>query len=265
MSEQPHRYFGTPKPRLFAHRGAGGEFPENTLPAFRTGLEQGADLLELDVHASADGEIVVIHDEDVSRTTSGSGLVRELSLGAIRSLDAGAGFVAPDGSRPHAGRGILVPTLKEVLEEFPDTPLNIEIKQKDPAIEAAVVAMLEAYQAGDRVVLAAEHHEIMARIRLAGPGWSTSFSAQELVEFYDRVLRDDFDGYRPEGRALQVPHFYGDIEVVTRAFVDAAHRLDLEVHVWTINDEAEMRALLDLGVDALMSDFPLRAAGVIAR
>ena len=112
-------YFDTPKPRLFAHRGASGEFPENTLNAFRAGIEQGADLLELDVHATREGTIVVLHDEDVARTTSGEGLVREMSLDALRALDAGAAFVAGDGGRPHEGQGVVVPTLQEVLEAFP--------------------------------------------------------------------------------------------------------------------------------------------------
>jgi glycerophosphoryl diester phosphodiesterase len=257
------RYFDTNKPRLFAHRGASGEYPENTLTAFRHGIEQGAELLELDVHATREGTVVVIHDEELSRTTSGRGLVRDTSFETLRSLDAGACFGAADGSRPHAGRGIVVPTLKEVLEEFPDVPLNVEIKQEAPGIERNVVELLESYDARGRVVLAAERHAVMERIRAMAPDWATGFSAEEVVEFHDRVSRNDFTGYEPLGCALQVPHFYGDIEVVTTAFVSAAHALGLEVHVWTINDEAEMRELLALGVDALMSDFPSRVARLL--
>ncbi len=245
------RYFETNKPRLFAHRGASGEHPENTLVAFERGLSQGAELLELDVHATSDGTIVVIHDEDLSRTTSGTGLVRETSLERLRSLDA--------------GEGTIVPTLKEVLEACPDVPLNVEIKQDEPAIEAQVVELLERYAARERVVLAAESHAIMLRIRAAAPGWHTSFSAQELFEFHDRVERNDFNDYQAPGCALQVPHFYGEIEVVSERFVAAAHSLGLEVHVWTINDEDEMRELVALGVDALMSDFPSRVARVLGR
>lgn len=259
------KYFDTAKPRLFAHRGASGILPENTLAAFRRGLADGADLLELDVHATRDGVVVVIHDADVDRTTSGTGPVGEFSLERLRSLDAGAGFEAPGGDRPHLGRGHVIPTLKEVLEEFPGTPLNVEIKQREPDIEQLVLAVIDEAAARDRVVLAAEEHEIMCRIRQAAPDMPTSFSAAELFDFHARALRNDFRGYTPVGCALQVPHFYGDIEVVTPEFVRAAHDFELEVHVWTINDEDEMKQLIDLGIDALMSDFPSRAAALLGR
>ena len=134
-----------PRPRLFAHRGGALEGPENTLETFAAGLAAGADRLELDVHATSDGEIVVLHDADLGRTTDGRGPVRERTLSEVRALDAGARFGAEDGSRPFAGRGIRVPTLAEVLEAFPDVALNIEIKQESPRIERAVLDLFDRF------------------------------------------------------------------------------------------------------------------------
>ena len=259
------RYLHGPRPRLFAHRGASGRFPENTLDAFAAGLRDGADRLELDVHATADGEVVVIHDDTVDRTTDGTGAVRELSLAALRRLDVGHRFRAPDGTFPCRGRGLAIPTLAELLTACPEAPLNIEVKQAAPPIEAAVLATLDRFGARDRTLLAAEDGTIMARIRGAAPDVVTSFSAPEVAEFVFRVRDDQLAGYQPPGVALQVPPAFRDVLIVTPEFMRAAHDHGLEVHVWTINEEAEMERLLDLGVDGLMTDFPARAAAVLKR
>ena len=259
------RYLEGPRPRLFGHRGASGVVPENTLDAFVAGVRAGADHLELDVHATADGEIVVLHDDLVDRTTDGSGPVRSLALPALRRLDAGYRFRAPDGTYPYRGRGLGIPTLAELLGALPDVALNIEVKQAEPPIVAAVLATLDRFAARGRTLLAAEDGVIMASIRAAAPDVLTSFSAPEVAEFVYRVRDAELTGYRPPGIALQVPPAFGDVQIITEASLAAAHRLGLEVHAWTINDEAEMDRLLDLGVDALMTDFPARAAGVLRR
>jgi glycerophosphoryl diester phosphodiesterase len=229
------------------------------------GLADGADRFELDVHATADGEVVVLHDEMLDRTTDGTGPVRNLPLARVAALDAGYRFQLADGTYPFRGRGVRIPTLAALLEAFPAVPVNIEVKQNAPAIEAAVLATLDRFAARDRTLLAAEDATIMARIRAAAPEVVTSFSAAEVAEFVRRVRANDFAGYRPPGVALQVPPTFGDIVIVTPEFVAAAHDLGLEVHVWTINDEPEMDRLLTLGVDALMTDFPARGRAVLGR
>jgi glycerophosphoryl diester phosphodiesterase len=152
-----------------------------------------------------------------------------------------------------------------VLTAFPDTPLNIEIKQRDPAIEPVVAALLDRFGARSRVLLAAEHVDIMVRIRQVAPDIVTSFAATEVAEFVIRLRDGNLAGYRPAGIALQVPPAFDQIPIVTVQSVAAAHDLGLEVHVWTINEEAEMERLLDLGVDGLMSDFPARGYAVLRR
>jgi len=217
------------------------------------------------VHATADGVVVVLHDETLERTTDGTGPVRALPLAAVERLDAGFRFRAPDGTYPYRDRGLRVPTLTALLEAFPGVPLNIELKQQAPAIEAAVLATLDRFAARERVLLAAEDAAIMARIRAAAPDVVTSFSAAEVADFVYRLRDGRLGDYRPPGVALQVPPAFRDTAIVTAESVAAAHALGLEVHAWTINDEAEMERLLDLGVDGIMTDFPARGSAVLRR
>src|SRR5215210_2384008 len=141
-------------PVNLAHRGASSLAPENTIEAFRLALEAGAGGLELDVHMTRDGHIVVIHDATVDRTTSGTGAVSELTIDELRGLDAGFDF-SPDGgsTRPYRGRESRVPTLEEVLREFPGVAVNIDIKAGSSDIEAAVLEVLREANALDRVLV----------------------------------------------------------------------------------------------------------------
>jgi len=260
------RFLDTPRPRVFAHRGASGLRPENTLGAFAAGLQDGAAILELDVHASRDGQVIVIHDETLERTTDGTGPVSDRTLAELRRLDAGYRFHDSEGEFRYRGKGVRIPTLAEVLEAFPDTPLNVEIKQL--GITQLVFDLVDAAHARERVLLAAGDDAIMATIRSAaarGGDCLTGFSESEATDFVARCAMDAFDDYRPPGIALQVPHRYEGLEVVTPALIRCAHDLAIEVHVWTINEELEMETLLDFDVDGIMSDFPGRAAHVLWR
>ena len=257
-------YFSGPRPRLYGHRGAAGLAPENTLPSFQRAIADGAELLELDVHATRDGVVVVIHDPTLERTTDGSGSVRDLSFAELSRYDAGFRF-GSEGNYPFRGSGVQVPALQTLLDAFPTVPLNIEIKQADPPIESLVVSLLTENRALERVLLAAEEDTIMRRIRASAPKAATSFSFGEVKEFFERCFAGELAGYEPPGLALQIPTRFGDIELVTPETVSAAHRLGLEIHVWTINDEAQMERLLALGVDGLMSDFPGRLRRVVER
>lgn len=217
------------------------------------------------MHATSDGHVVVLHDATLDRTTDGSGPVRALTLDQVQRLDAGFRFTAPDGGVPHRGRGIRVPLLDALLAAHPGVPLNIEIKQDDPPIERAVLAVLDRHGARERTILAAEHQPIMDRIRAAAPGAPTGFTAEEVADFVFRLRDGRLDDWRPAGVALQVPPSFGEVAIVTADAVAAAHARGIEVHVWTINDPAEMERLLDLGVDGIMTDFPALGADVLRR
>ena len=240
-----------------------GLLPENTLEAFRAGLEAGATHLELDVHGSRDGAVVVIHDATLERTTDSVGAVRDMTLAELRAVDAGYGFCDARGKRPYAARDILIPTLEEVLTEFADIPLNVEIKQDSPAIEDEAIALIRRFGGSARVLLAAEHQPIMDRIRARYDG-PTGFTADEALDFYLCSIEGRWAGYRPPGQALQVPPRYGEVDVVTPRLIAAARHVGIEVHVWTVNEVEVARDLLAMGVDGLMSDLPGTIAEAIA-
>ena len=252
-------------PVNLAHRGASALAPENTIEAFRLAVEAGAGGLELDVHMTRDGHTVVIHDATVDRTTNGSGTVSEMTLEELRGLDAGHNF-SPDGgpTRPYRGRGVRVPTLGEVLEEFPGVAVNIEIKAGTPGIEETVLGVLREANALGRVLVVSTPHDIVKRFRkVSGGHVSTGASRWEIGVFYissrfrlERLVRPAYD-------ALQVPLRHRGIQVVTPRFVRAAHARGVRVDAWTINQADEMRRLLDLGVDVIMTDRPGTLAEVL--
>ena len=257
-------YFSSPRPRLYGHRGAAGLAPENTLASFRRALADGADYLELDVHATRDGVVVVIHDATLERTTDGTGEVRALGFDELRRRDAGYRFEVA-GEHPFRGCDVRVPALEELLDELPGVPLNIEIKQADPPIESSVVELLERRGTLTRVVLAAEDHAITMRIRARAPHAATSASYEETREFFERCFSANLEGFSSPARALQIPARFESFDLVTEETLAAAHHRGLEMHVWTINDETEMERLLRLGADGVMSDFPERLVAVASR
>ncbi len=258
-------FFDGPKPRQFGHRGARGTHPENTMVAFDAGIEMGAEAFELDVHTSAEGEIVVIHDSTLDRTTDGRGKVRDQSLDELKVLDAGYNFTLDDGeSFPFRGQGIRVPMLAEVLDAFPDVPIIIEIKQDDPPLESQLDILLRSMNAQSRVLVFSLKQGPLNRYRDLVSRHQTGFGPNDVAGFMRRMVSKRWNGYDPPGAAFAVPVNWQGIPIVSKAFVRAAHAIDREVFVWTVNEVDEMNALLDLGVDGLISDFPERLRRVVA-
>jgi glycerophosphoryl diester phosphodiesterase len=252
-----HPYFDLPRPHLFAHRGASGEAPENTLPAFERAVELGIPFLEMDCHATRDGEVVICHDATVARMTNEAGAVAGYSFAELSAIDAGYRFT-PDGgaSFPYRGRGVRIPRLSEVLEAFPQARINLEIKQAEPSITEEVLRVIRRAGAEERTLLAAAEDEIMAEIHDLGPGTAIGSSIGDVAAFYRALAAGTLDSFEPLGQALQIPPFFGSDPMVTPESVAAARRLGLLMHVWTINDPAQIRELLRAGVDGVMSDFP---------
>lgn len=249
---------------MFAHRGSSGHAPENTLASFDMAVKAGADILEMDVHATSDGHIVVMHDPMTERTTDGAGPVSALTLAELKRLDAGWRF-SPDGGKtsPYRGKGVKAPTLREVAERFPHVPFNIEVKQDEPRIERAVFELLKKLGHAEITLLAAEKDVIVEQIRSLDSGLPTSFCSTEALEFLQRLNQNDWENYVPPGNALQIPERYHDIPVLTEGLLASAHRFGVEVHVWTVNEEADMRRLLEMGVDGIFTDYPERLAKVV--
>ncbi len=251
---------------VFAHRGGGGLFPENTLEAFRYSAQIGADALELDVHATGDGALVVLHDADVDRTTDGRGRVGELTLEQLKKLDAGYLF-STDGGRsfPFRGKGIAVPTLAEVFDALPEMTFNIEPKQQTPSIVAPLCALLRERRMSNKTIVGSFNQTVIDDFRRACPEVATSASPAEASRFLALEQAGLAESYSPPMQALQVPENLGALGVVSKEFVEAAHRRNLKVHVWTINDEAAMKRLIDAGVDGIMTDYPDRLLNLLGR
>lgn len=254
-----HPYFDLPTPIVMGHRGASGELPENTLPAFARAIAQGAAILETDAHLTQDGEVVLSHDPEVDRTTEGSGAIEAHTLVELQRLDAGYRF-SPDRevSFPHRGQGIRIAKLREAFDEFPGIHFNIEIKQNSPVLIDAVVRMVGEAGRAETTLLAAASDDTMAalRLRLEETGLRCAMGAAtgDVVRFVRAAAENGTPP--PEPMALQIPPTFGGDPLVTAELVEFAHRHGVQIHVWTINDEDEMHRLLDLGVDGVMSDFP---------
>jgi glycerophosphoryl diester phosphodiesterase len=254
-------------PLNFAHRGASARAPENTLEAFRLAMEAGAGGLELDVHSTRDGEVVVIHDATVDRTTDGSGAIAGMSLDELRGLDAGCHF-SPDGGAtyPYRGRRLRVPTLAEVYKRFPAASVNIDIKEPQQGAEEAVLQVVQKVGAEERSLVVSDDHAVVRRFRrVSGGRISTGASRLEITVFYvlSRLRLERL--VLPAYHALQVPVEYRGISLITPRFVEAAHSRGARVDVWTINDPGEMSRLLDLGVDVIMTDRPETLASIHER
>ncbi|SBT45392.1 glycerophosphoryl diester phosphodiesterase [Micromonospora narathiwatensis] len=232
-------YLDAPAPLAFAHRGGAADGDENTAAAFARAIALGYRYVETDVHATADGVAVIFHDTTLHRVTGERGRIAELRWADLASVRVGGAAV--------------VPRLDEVLAAWPEVRFNIDVKA-DGGVEPTLDTVDRA-GAGDRVLLASFSDARLTRLRaLAGPKVATSLGMRgvarlRMASLHGRPLR-----LPPSVVAAQVPVRYGRVPVVDRRFLAYCHRLGLQVHVWTIDEPAEMHHLLDLGVDGIMTD-----------
>lgn len=262
MSRRAHPFLDLPSPVAIAHRGGAEEAPENTIEAFSAAVALGYRYLETDAHVTRDGVVVAFHDPCLDGIADRKGAIAALSIAEVEAADAGFTF-SPDGGRsfPFRARGVRVPRLEDLLVRWPHARVNIDPKD-DPCVEP-LVELLDRLDAWDRVNVGSFSDRRLHRIRVLsrgractsmGPGAVTVARAAALG---GRMPRQGAD-------CVQVPIRVGRIRIVTAAFVRAAHRAGLPVHVWTVNDPATMHELLDLGVDGVMTDRPRVLREVLA-
>ncbi|MGH9197160.1 MAG: glycerophosphodiester phosphodiesterase, partial [Acidimicrobiia bacterium] len=245
----------TRRPLHFAHQGGAREAPSNTMYAYKTAISKGADALEMDLHATTDGELVVMHDPTVDRTTNGKGWIEAMTLQEIRSLDAGywwsPGHVTlPDGPEDaYVFRGVAgeeksppggfarddfkVPTLREVLEEFPGVYINLDIKRGAPETEPyekEVADLLEEFGRTDDVIVASFSDSVLKKFRELAPNVTTSATPAETAAFWASNI-EEFQSATVEFVALQVPSEYEGIRVVDERFLEKSNAKDIAVHV----------------------------------
>jgi glycerophosphoryl diester phosphodiesterase len=243
------------RPAVFAHRGGCALGPENTLAAFDLGLRAGADGLELDVHLSSDGVVVVCHDAVLDRTTDGVGPVARRTAAELARLDAGFRFAGRDGTFPFRGQGFGIPTLRQVLRRYPDTSLIVEMKVDHRDMGLCLAADVAAEGAASRVCAAGDGVASVRAARAALPEMPSSASRGEVRRSLFTSWAGLSFGAAPFQR-LQVPEWAGLLKIVTPGFVRRAHEAGLLVEVWTVDDTHDMQRLLGWGVDGLISNRP---------
>lgn len=235
-----------------AHRGSMLLWPENTMYAFQQAVDLGYRYLETDIRMSSDGVPMVFHDARLERTTNGTGPVKARSAAELGELDAGHNLER-DGDHPYRGQGIAIPTLEELVTTYPDAVFSIDMKEN--GTEQPLVDAIDRLELWDRVVVGSFSGARVKRFRKlmsrpvatsAGPGEMVRFLANTRARRPTKLVSD----------SMQVPVKYRGIKVVDRATVAAAHAALKQVIVWTVNDGEEMRALLDLGVDGIITDRP---------
>ncbi len=233
------------------HRGAAGHAPENTMASFEAALRLGAHVVELDVRRSRDGELMVIHDASIDRTTDGRGEVASLPAAELRAVDAGVRF-APKF------RGQRIPLLREVLEWASGrTELVVEIKgdpHPQPGVEEQVVALVAGHGMLDRVMVISFYHPSLRRVRELEPRIATGM-------LYTGFFADTVGAARAAGADCVRPGWHD----WNSALVEAVHASGLVAGGWTVDDEAAMARLLDMGVDSITTNYPDRLAAVLAR
>ncbi|MFD2171670.1 glycerophosphodiester phosphodiesterase [Tumebacillus lipolyticus] len=258
-------YLNLPRPMVLAHQGASAHAPSNTLEAFQLAIQMGADAFETDVHMTRDGHVVISHDDTIDRLTDGSGMIKYKTLAELREFDFGYRFT-PDGGKtfPFRGTGVTIPTLQDVLTEFPTIRINMDIKQSSPPMEAALVETIKACKAEDRVLVASFHSVTMKRFRkLASSRIATGANTRDMVQFICYLQSGLHKFYKPPVDAFQVPEKGYGVKVVTPRMLKVAHDHGVKVHVWTINEEPDIRRLLEWGVDGICSDYPDRVVKVM--
>lgn len=229
--------------QIWAHRGAAGLAPENTLAAFELALEQGAEGIEFDVQLSEDGAPVVIHDESVDRTTNGTGAVQGYTLAELQRLDASAGQAGFADAR--------IPTLSQVLELAAPTSvaINIELKNSEvdyPGLEEVVLAAVADFDLAERVVLSSfNHHSLRRLAKLGTDSQLAMLYSDPLVKAWRYAARVGVAALHPPARYL-----------LRRRYVTRAHAAGLAVRPWVVNSEAVLRRMLEFGVDAVFTDRP---------
>ena len=227
---------------IFAHRGASGHAPENTLEAFRLAMDMGADGFELDVHMCRDGHLVVIHDDTVDRTTNGTGLVKELTLAELRALDASNGM--------EAYRGAKIPTLDEVFDLVRDTKhiVNVEVKTDDwfyPGIEEACLALAKEKGMEDRVIYSSFNHHTLIRLRELKPDAKLGLLFGDIM-------------FKPWEYAKQLPVDYlhpMKMNIHRPGFAESTYAAGYGINMWTINDRETMAICLQHGA-GIITNYP---------
>ncbi|WP_324733288.1 glycerophosphodiester phosphodiesterase [Pseudomonas paeninsulae] len=254
------------QPLVIAHRGGKGLWPENSLFAFERARALGVDMLEMDLQLSSDGELVVIHDSTLERTTNGQGAVVAHSVAQLQALDAGYRWSADGGaSHPYRDQGIAIPTFAEVLERFPGMPKVIEIKAPDAGMAAQLCTAIVANDQQDRVLVGSFHERSLQSFRQHCPLVATSAGPGSIRLLLALNWLGLGSLLSPSYQVLQIPERHSGVQIASPRLLRTAQARGLNVQLWTINEQPAMRRLLEQGAHGLITDYPDRALQLLGR
>jgi glycerophosphoryl diester phosphodiesterase len=242
-------------PLVIAHRGSMVLGHENTLYSFDLALAAGADVLEMDIHPSADGAIMVIHDSRIDRTSNGTGEVGSLTRAELQGLDFAWNFSIEAGSTPLRGQGITIPTLDEVLKRYPDSYFSVDIKEDDPGFATEVVGLVMKRGMRDQVILGSFFPRIVELLRAAVPPLHLAADRPQAVH----LLVASMGGLAVKGdlpSAYMIPDRLGILPVATKGLIRRVHQAGRRAYFWTVDSEKTMRSLLRRGADGIISNRP---------
>jgi glycerophosphoryl diester phosphodiesterase len=251
-----------------AHQGGNLEYPDATLMAYDAALLSQVDVLEVDVHLTRDNHLVVIHDDTVDRTTNGKGAIRNYTLAELKVLDAAYWWpyhpyddinkqqVPINQAFPYRGMGATIPTLDEMFQRYPHHRFTIELKDNTDDLRAALIAKIEEYDRWGNTIIASFYLETLQQLRMAKSEAQTYASESEIKLFYVLQLLRLEKLFPYSADAFAIPMTSGNFNLATPRFIQAAHNAGILVHYWTINAEADMQRLLEIGADGIMTDRP---------
>ena len=248
------------KPVTIAHQGGNKVYPDESLLAFTNAVDMGIQILEMDIHLTRDGVLVINHDQAIDRLTDSSGLIREMSWAELQQVD-GAYNWSPDGmTYPYRGKGVKILSLNAVLDSFHQQVYDIEFKQHDPPLEKDLCDLLRQYGvAYDQVIVASFSDETLTRFQHACPEVATSLPVNKGTMLYI-LSRVGLERLLPlDGVVAQLPRSFntklGQLKL-DRRYINAFAKGDRQVWVWTVNDSIEMRRMLNMGAHGIITDRP---------
>jgi glycerophosphoryl diester phosphodiesterase len=261
-----HAFHDHAAPLAIAHRGGMGLWPENTMLAFENAAALGVDALEMDIHRSRDGVLVVSHDPTLERCTNGRGAIADLRFDEIRQFDAGWHWSNDGGAtHPYRDRGVTIPALEEVFDTFPRLRMIVDNKPRNPEVALQFAELIRRRNLQDRVIIASFYAPNLFAVRDRYPDICTSCSDPEIRLFWFTQFLGFSPFYTPPADSMQIPLAQHRVRIASRRFLRHAAAAGADVHVWTINDDAIARDLLAWGARGILTDYPDRLLAILGR
>lgn len=249
--------FFTPDLEIIAHRGGAIEAPENTLVAFDAAVTISPKvILELDIHYSSDKKIVVHHDPVLERTTNGVGKLRNLTFDELRKLDAGYNFKNEQGEYSYRGKGIQIPTLEELFAKYPDTRMIIEVKPNERDLGKDLYDLARKYNRMDKTIFASEHSRVVQYLRSLDAEILTNAGEDEILRtlMLLNVNLPSLDSMKAD--AFCIPESHSGIQILSPELISELNKRHKKAYIWTVNDESDMRRLIEQKVHGIITDRP---------